>query len=69
MVGNEIPYSPEAAAQKKANYENWLDRDPELRCYKPGLPRAMYKAALYEILQDEAEVERIFPIIKAQGEY
>jgi type I restriction enzyme R subunit len=27
------------------------------------------KAALYEILQDEAEVERIFLIIKAQGEY
>ena len=27
------------------------------------------KAALYEMLQDEAEVERIFPIIKAQGEY
>jgi type I restriction enzyme R subunit len=27
------------------------------------------KAALYKILQDEAEVERIFLIIKAQGEY
>ena len=27
------------------------------------------KAALYEILQDEAEVERIFLIIKAQREY
>jgi type I restriction enzyme R subunit len=27
------------------------------------------KAALYEILQDKAEVERIFPIIKAQREY
>ncbi|MDT8335918.1 MAG: restriction endonuclease subunit R, partial [Desulfurivibrionaceae bacterium] len=27
------------------------------------------KAALYEVLQDEAEVERIFPIIKQQQEY
>ena len=27
------------------------------------------KAALYEILQDKTEVERIFVIIKAQGEY
>ncbi len=27
------------------------------------------KAALYEILEDEAQVERIFLIIKAQGEY
>lgn len=27
------------------------------------------KAALYEVLQDEAEVERIFLIIKHQREY
>jgi type I restriction enzyme, R subunit len=27
------------------------------------------KEAMYEILQDEAEVERIFPVIKAQSEY
>jgi type I restriction enzyme, R subunit len=27
------------------------------------------KAALYEVLQNEAEVERIFLIIKAQGDY
>ena len=27
------------------------------------------KAALYEVLQDRAEVERIFPIITAQSEY
>jgi len=27
------------------------------------------KAALYEVLQDQVEVERLFPIIKAQGEY
>ncbi len=27
------------------------------------------KAALYEILQEKAEVERIFLIIKAQGDY
>ena len=27
------------------------------------------KHALYEVLLDEAEVERLFPIIKAQREY
>lgn len=27
------------------------------------------KAALYDILQNESDVERIFPIIRAQGEY
>ncbi len=27
------------------------------------------KRALYDVLQDETEVERVFPIIKAQPEY
>ncbi len=31
--------------------------------------KQMIKAALYKILREEAEVERIFLIIKAQGEY
>lgn len=31
--GNEIPYQPWAAARQKENLANWLDRDPELKCY------------------------------------
>src|SRR5688500_11638542 len=38
----QIPYMPEAAAIKKENAEHWIDRDPELKCYLPGIPRAMY---------------------------
>jgi len=49
--GDEIPYKPEAAAQKKENAEHWLDRDPELRCYMPGVPRAMYMPYPFEITQ------------------
>src|SRR5262245_59695178 len=37
----EIPYKPEAAAIKKKNGANWIDRDPELKCYLPGITRAM----------------------------
>jgi hypothetical protein len=51
VEGNEIPYKPEAAAQKKENAEHWLDRDPELRCYMPGVPRAMYMPYPFEITQ------------------
>ena len=36
VEGNEIPYQPWAAAKKKENYENWLTRDPEVKCYLPG---------------------------------
>ena len=42
VEGDEIPYQPWAAARKQENLDNWLDRDPELYCYLPGVPRAMY---------------------------
>ena len=41
VEGNEIPYQPWAAARQKENYENWLSRDPEVKCYLP-LTRATY---------------------------
>ena len=28
-----IPYTPEARAIKDENAANWIDRDPELKCY------------------------------------
>jgi hypothetical protein len=49
--GNEIPYQPWAAARQKENYENWLSRDPEVKCYLPGLPRATYMPYPFQILQ------------------
>jgi hypothetical protein len=47
----KIPYKPEALAKKKQNQENWIDRDPELKCYLPGLPRAMYQPYPFQITQ------------------
>ncbi len=49
--GNEIPYKPEAAAKKKENGDNWLTRDPEIKCYMPGIPRATYMPYPFEIVQ------------------
>ena len=40
VEGGEIPYKPEALAIKKKNQEDWLARDPEIKCYLPGVPRA-----------------------------
>src|SRR5579883_1731886 len=42
VEGGEIPYKPEARKQKEENQENWLARDPEIKCYLPGVPRATY---------------------------
>ena len=51
-----IPYRPEAAAIKVANAEHWIDRDPELKCYLPGIPRAMYMPYPFQIVQSTNKI-------------
>jgi hypothetical protein len=56
----EIPYTPEALAIKKANAAAWIDRDPELKCYLPGIPRAMYMPYPFEITQSTNKVHMAY---------
>jgi len=51
VEGDEIPYLPEAAAKKKANFDNRLTVDPEIKCYLPGVPRATYMPYPFQIVQ------------------
>jgi hypothetical protein len=60
VEGNVIPYKPEAAAKKKENGEHWLDRDPEVRCYMPGIPRAMYLPYPFQIVQGTTKIQMAF---------
>jgi hypothetical protein len=53
VEGNEIPYKPEALAQKKKNYEKRDTEDPGFaQCYLPGVPRATYMPYPFEIIQN-----------------
>ena len=65
VEGNEIPYTPEAAARKKENAEHWLDRDPEVRCYMPGIPRAMYMPYPFQITQGTDRIQMVFAYANA----
>ena len=56
VEGGEIPYKPEALKQKKENQENWLTRDPEIKCYLPGVPRATYMPQPFRILQSASQI-------------
>jgi hypothetical protein len=56
----EIPYKPEAATMKKENGEHWIDRDPELKCYLPGIPRAMYMPYPFQIVQSANKIQLAF---------
>ena len=63
VEGGEIPYRPEALAQKKENAEKRMivnissddhrhdTGDPELKCYMPGVPRANYMPFPFQIIQ------------------
>ena len=65
VEGNEIPYKPEAAATRRENGEHWLDRDPEVRCYMPGIPRAMYMPYPLQITQSPAKIQMVFSYANA----
>lgn len=65
VEGDEIPYKPEAAARKKENAERWLDRDPEVRCYMPGIPRAMYMPYPFQITQGTNKIQMVFAYANA----
>ena len=54
--GGTIPYTAEALAVKRENQENWLERDPEIKCYMPGVPRATYMPFPFQILQNSNAV-------------
>ena len=39
VEGGSIPYTPEGLKEKQENQANWLKRDPEIKCFMPGVPR------------------------------
>ena len=56
VVGGQIPYLPEAATRRDENREQWLDRDPEIKCYLPGVPRATYMPFPFQLFQSDTHV-------------
>jgi hypothetical protein len=51
VVGGAIPYTPEALAQRQENQKHYLERDPEVKCDLPGVPRANYMPLPFQIVQ------------------
>ena len=68
VEGNEIPYQPWAAAKQKENFEKRMvvkptndphrydTGEPELQCYRPGVPRANYMPFPFQIFQTPREI-------------
>jgi hypothetical protein len=60
VEGGAIPYKPEALQKKKTNFTNRMSQDPEVKCYLPGTPRAMYMPYPFQILQSTDHIMMVF---------
>ncbi len=56
VQGGTIPYKPEAAAKRDENRAHWIERDPEVKCYLPGLPRATYMPFPFQIVHNDGSL-------------
>ena len=56
VEGGVIPYRPEALAQRYENAAQRLERDPAIRCYLPGVPRATYMPFPFQIIQSRSHI-------------
>ena len=60
VEGGEIPYRPEALARRQQNQSDWLNLDPEIKCYLPGVPRATYMPYPFQILQSASALTLVY---------
>ena len=65
VEGGPLPYLPEALAKKKENFENRLTADPELKCFMPGVPRAMYQPFPFQIVQSTTGILMVYEFAEA----
>ncbi len=53
VEGNEIPYRPEAMAQRRDNFAKRKTADPNRTCSFPGVPRITYMPYPFKIVQSK----------------
>lgn len=56
----KIPYTPEALAQRDANFRARATADPSLKCFQAGVPRATYLATPLQILQSPGNLAIVY---------
>ena len=55
VEGGAIPYKPDELKKRDENRDHWLERDPEVKCYMPGVPRATYMPFPFQIIQNQKQ--------------
>jgi hypothetical protein len=60
VVEGQIPYLPEALAERDRQRKDWPTSDPETFCYLPGLPRATYMPHPFQIIQGDRDLLMVY---------
>jgi hypothetical protein len=72
VEGGTIPYKPEALKKKQDNFKNRMlvkitndphrfdTADPELECFRPGVPRANYMPFPFQIFQNRDQILMVY---------
>lgn len=60
VVGDKIPYLPEALKEREQFRAEWPKSDPETFCYLPGVPRATYMPYPFQILQGDRDILMVY---------
>lgn len=63
VVGNEIPYLPEATAEREKNFRNRTTDDPEANCKMVGVPRITYLPYPFQIIQSPTQVTILYEYV------
>jgi len=54
VLSGPLPYTDQAKKIQQENAKDWLTKDPEIKCYLPGIPRATYMPFPFQIVQSES---------------
>jgi len=52
----KIPYNADTLTARNENRADWINRDPEIKCYLPGIPRANYMDKPFQIFHSDKAV-------------
>jgi hypothetical protein len=66
VEGGKVPYLPASLQRKRENFEHALNRDPEVKCYMPGIPRATYMPFPFQIVQSTNKIMMIYEFASAR---
>ena len=60
VEGEEIPYLPQALAQKQKNFDTRATTDPRLKCWTLGTPRGIYYPEPFQIFERAQDLTLVF---------